>query len=68
MKEIISEQAKLLLTAIVDHEFEGSKYWEKAFDAMGDEEKSIARSCFKELLRHKLISALWVYGIPCPFH
>lgn len=59
----ISEGAKKLLTEIVDHEFEFG-YWEKYFKNSSDNDQEVARSYFKELNRHKLITLLWVYGIP----
>ena len=66
-QEVISEEAKEILHEIVDHEFDFG-YWEKRIDALLESEREIIRGCFKELLRHRFVSALWVYGIPQDVH
>lgn len=59
----ISDEAKKLLSEIIDHESQKG-YWIKCFRNMPPKETAIIRHCFKELSDNELIKVIWADNLP----
>lgn len=61
---LISEEAKNLLTEIIENE-NAPEYWKNKFSRVNYRDDAILRSKFSELERCRLIKVQWADGTPC---